>query len=507
MASRVGFPDLGIVAFESLAPILVPGHTVGFQGLNRVTFTDDAMSPAVAPVISSASPFRLSGTLTLQFSNPIAVPISLTANGVALASITKTGPSTITAAIDSGGYGAIGSSIPLVFRDTAGTSAAFNVTVATPAGTQAVTFTSVPLWASGVVVGDQAIFVYPTEFNGQNYNAQIQADGAVNFGGNVPDIPLVYRLLDASDNYRAGGWGTLYAPSDPALDPSVSFSCQMGVYDGFNTNLLNRVIVNLGWQNFTPYFVQSQRLINGVWANMGGIANPAGNSRSLSYSTNSFTDGQSETFRMSAQLFPAVALEYLYSDPITIQINNAPVVTIPDILGTQIAEFAIDVNFSKPVTGLLVSHFQVATASAGAVQLISVTEVSGSNGAAYRLRVVPQPGTNETAVISIRQDANVVDAVGNWLHPTLGKKSVSVQINTPVVATDPRILSIGDDNIVLPGETVTLSVDEINLAQMSQLVLAGNTGEYVIPFNGTATVTIPNFVPTGTYTLKLRRFN
>lgn len=177
--------------------------------------------------------------------------------------------------------------------------------------------------------------------------------------------------------------------------------------------------------------------------------------------------------------------------------DGQPIATMAAPSAVQTGQFNVQVTFDEPMTELSAGDFQFSFPSSAFYDWA----LSGA-GQSFILSVIPPANFNGPVTITLPAGSGA-NALG---YGTVAAVSVVVQIDTTQIPTNPTVISIGGDNIIAPGETVTIQVQDITLANIDQVVLAGGGGEYAIPFNGIAQVTIPTFVPAGTYTLKLREF-
>jgi hypothetical protein len=222
-------------------------------------------------------------------------------------------------------------------------------------------------------------------------------------------------------------------------------------------------------------------------------------------STEFLADGTVKTYGATLTN-PAMPAQTIESNQVTVTIRQRPVPTLSLPQGIPSGQFNIGVKFDKPVTGFTASDVQVVQDySEGRIDFSY--SVFGS-GADYVVSVARVPFEGEffglkQLQFNIYSDA-AVDENGTGSRFVL---SPEFTFDNTQVVISPQIISIGGDNIITPGETVTIAVQDITLANIDQVVLANNGGsEYAIPFNGTAQVTIPTFIPAGTYTLRLREF-
>lgn len=301
-------------------------------------------------------------------------------------------------------------------------------------------------------------------------------------------------LLGSSDNYILGTDNYVYSP----VAPRITLTATTLVYSpGQSLESANKILLEAELFNIPPATVSFQVRDAGSdqWQE---FASDSTIPYSAGYLTSYMPDGAAKIFRASVYLDG----QFVYSEEVTAFVNNAPTVTLSAPTGVQYGPFNIQVSFSEPVTGITASSFQLTNDAVAA-------SISGS-GAQYVLTI--NPPVQRSGEISIQLPAGSgQDAGGNTttaMNDELGGvRQIAVQFDTTQVVTNPQVLSIGGDNIVTPGETATIAVQDIALGTIDQVVLAGNGGEYSIPFNGSPMVTIPTYMPAGTYTLILRRFN
>jgi hypothetical protein len=304
-------------------------------------------------------------------------------------------------------------------------------------------------------------------------------------------------LLGSSIGQYLLGSDSYDGPS--GISPAIHLTAAASVYppgqSGSSENV-NKIVLNATLHNIaeSPVTFQVRDTASSPWQL---VTTDTSSPYEAAYNTTFIPDGTVKRFRASAVHNGST----IYSDEITAVVDNAPVVTMVAPSGIQTGPFNIQVSFNEPVAGITAGSF---TLTNGAV----VTSISGS-GSQYVLAVSPPNGSTGSITITLPIGSGE-DSGGNaitGLNAILGGvREVTVQFDTSHIEANPQIISIGGDNIVSPGETVTVAAQDITFANIDQVVLAGNAGEYAIPFNGSAQVTIPAYVPAGTYTLKLREF-
>lgn len=278
---------------------------------------------------------------------------------------------------------------------------------------------------------------------------------------------------------------------DPALEPVITVDAVQ-----FPEDLLIHVIAE--WNNFQPTRVEFYR-----------IEGASGGARVLFASTSGDLDSSIASFESmefiqnsSQRRYVAVATygnnQQIESAERLITIQKPVSATLTGPAGVRTGPFNILLTLDGPMTDLGADSFVITGFPVSATYQKAFT----GSGQSYVLSITPPANFAGPVAITLPAGSGQ-DAL---LLGTYNSASVTVQVDTTQVITNPRILSIGGDNIVTPGETVTIAVQDITLANIDQVVLAGNAGEYAIPFNGSAQVVIPTFIPAGTYTLKLREF-